>query len=53
MNLFKKTAILGGLPIRTKQPPIWPVYNECEANILQDVLKSGNWGGYPSPSRYA
>jgi len=48
-----KLAIIGGTPVRNKPFPIWPPYGEREKELLLSVLESRNWGGYPSPNRYA
>jgi len=39
-------AIKGGTPLRTKQWPRWPQWGEEEAQLLQKVLDSGEWGGF-------
>lgn len=46
-------ALRGGSPVRTTPFTAWPVYDDREANALQTVLKSRNWGGYPCPNDYA
>lgn len=46
-------AILGGAPVRTRPFASWPQYTERDAQRLQEVLESRNWGGYPFPNRYA
>ncbi|MCU6713083.1 DegT/DnrJ/EryC1/StrS family aminotransferase [Paenibacillus sp. J5C_2022] len=38
-------AIDGGIPVRTKAFPQWPVYGEMEERLLLEVLHSGKWGG--------
>jgi L-glutamine:scyllo-inosose aminotransferase len=48
-----KLAIKGGNAVRTKQIPVWPPYTEREKELLLQVLDSHNWGGYPSPNRFA
>jgi len=48
-----KLAIKGGPPIRTRPFPRWPEYGEEESQALLLVLRSGNWGGAPSPNTYA
>lgn len=37
-------AVLGGLPVRTKPFPSWPVFGEAEEARLLRTLRSGNWG---------
>src|SRR4051794_31127306 len=39
-------AIKGGTPLRTKGWPRWPQWGEEEAQRLQQVLESGEWGGF-------
>ena len=46
-------AILGGLPLRNRAFPTWPVFDARERAQLDDVLRSSNWGGFPSPNRKA
>jgi len=46
-------ALLGGSPARSGSLPKWPVANPGDAERLQQVLGSGNWGGYPYPNRFA
>lgn len=37
-------AILGGIPVRTKPWPKWPVHDQSDAEALLGVLQSGVWG---------
>lgn len=46
-------ALRGGTPVRTTPFTAWPIYDEREANALQQVLASRNWGGYPCPNDHA
>jgi dTDP-4-amino-4,6-dideoxygalactose transaminase len=39
-------AIHGGKPVRSKAWPRWPQWGEAEAKRLQEVLDSGEWGGF-------
>ncbi len=48
-----KLALRGGAPVRTKPFTSWPIYDEREAQALQSVLSSRNWGGYPYPNDHA
>ncbi len=48
-----KLAINGGTPVRVGPFPRWPEFDDDEAQALLLVLRSGNWGGYPSPNNYA
>jgi dTDP-4-amino-4,6-dideoxygalactose transaminase len=43
-------ALRGGAPVRSIPFSPWPIYDEREANALQEVLVSRNWGGYPFPN---
>ncbi len=36
-------AILGGEPVRRKQYPSWPIYDQREEKFLLEALKSGRW----------
>lgn len=46
-------AILGGSPVRTAPFPAWPRPGPNDGRRLQQVLDSGNWGGFPFPNRLA
>ena len=48
-----KLAITGGKPLRRQLFSVWPVYSHGEAQALQKVLRSRNWGGYPFPNAHA
>lgn len=48
-----KLAILGGEPTRKEGPLTWPVFSEREKELLDEVLQSRNWGGFPEPNRFA
>ena len=48
-----KLACRGGSSVRSKPFPIWPPSTEREKELLLEVLESHNWGGYPSPNRFA
>ena len=48
-----KLALKGGVPLRTRPFPAWPEFGEEEKQALLLVLQGRNWGGYPSPNRYA
>ena len=43
-------AIKGGEPVRKKEWPQWPVFDEREIEILEEVVKSRSWGGGLSDS---
>jgi len=40
-----KLAINSGKPVRTRKWPEWPVYDERELRMLEEVLRSRRWGG--------
>ncbi len=42
-------AIRGGTPVRPKGYPAWPVWDETEVQAVTEVVRSGNWGGFPEP----
>ncbi len=43
---MSRLAIFGGLPIRSKPFPSWPVFDESEERALLEVLRSGKWWRY-------
>jgi dTDP-4-amino-4,6-dideoxygalactose transaminase len=43
-------ALRGGARVRTTPFTAWPIYDDREAQALQRVLVSRNWGGYPCPN---
>ena len=46
-------AINGGTPVRTGEYPGWPAYDERDVDAVTEVVRSGRWGGFPSPGRKA
>lgn len=42
-------ALSGGIPVRRRPYPPWPVYGPEDASALLGVLHSRHWGGYPHP----
>jgi dTDP-4-amino-4,6-dideoxygalactose transaminase len=42
-------AIRGGTPVRPQGYPTWPVWDETDVRAVADVVRSGNWGGFPEP----
>ena len=42
-------ALLGGTPVRSTPYPQWPVFDERDIEAVTNVVKSGNWGGFPYP----
>lgn len=48
-----KLSINGGDCVRKKPFPPWPQFDDKELDALEQVLKSGNWGGRPFPNTKA
>ncbi len=46
---MSKLAILGGPKTRTETYPDWPVWDERDILAVTEVIRSGNWGGFPYP----
>lgn len=46
---MSELAILGGPKTRTEGYPEWPVFDQREVDAVTEVIKSGQWGGYPYP----
>ncbi|MEP7059909.1 MAG: DegT/DnrJ/EryC1/StrS family aminotransferase [Actinomycetota bacterium] len=45
-------AINGGTPVRTTRYPAWPEQgDEAYVDAVADVVRSGEWGGFPEPGR--
>lgn len=42
-------AILGGEKAITIDYPAWPVHDEREVAAVAEVIRSGQWGGFPYP----
>ncbi|MEO8423760.1 MAG: DegT/DnrJ/EryC1/StrS family aminotransferase [Actinomycetota bacterium] len=49
---MKELAINGATPVRSNAYPAWPSGDEREIEAVTDVIRSGNWGGFPEPGRY-
>ena len=50
---MNELAINGGTPVRSASYPAWPKGDEREIDAVTDVIRSGDWGGFPEPGRYA
>jgi dTDP-4-amino-4,6-dideoxygalactose transaminase len=50
---MKELAINGGAPVRSDAYPAWPSGADREIEAVTDVIRSGVWGGFPEPGRYA
>ncbi len=48
-----RLAITGGDCVRKEPFPSWPQFDGSELNALEQVLRSGNWGGRPFPNTKA
>lgn len=46
---MSKLAILGGEKVRQDPYPRWPVFDERDIEAVTEVVKSGQWGGFPYP----
>ena len=42
-SLIERPAVLGGAPVRQRDYPSWPVWDEHERTALLDVLDAGGW----------
>ncbi len=42
--MMAKLAVCGGMPVRTREFPKWPVRDIREEEALIDVVRSGEWG---------
>ena len=42
-------AALGGSPLRSDPYPEWPVHDERDVEAVSEVVRSGQWGGFPYP----
>jgi dTDP-4-amino-4,6-dideoxygalactose transaminase len=49
----EQLAIQGGAPVRTAPWPRWPVWDDGEERAVLEVLRGGEWGGFPMPNRHA
>jgi dTDP-4-amino-4,6-dideoxygalactose transaminase len=49
---MRELALNGGTPVRPTAYPPWPSGDDREIEAVNDVIRSGDWGGYPEPGRY-
>lgn len=47
--MTSELAILGGEKAITIDYPAWPVHDEREVAAVTEVVRSGQWGGFPYP----
>ncbi|MFI5054631.1 MAG: DegT/DnrJ/EryC1/StrS family aminotransferase, partial [Acidimicrobiia bacterium] len=45
----EQLAINGGAPVRSTSYPAWPQHDEREIQAVTEVVRSGEWGGFPEP----
>ncbi|QDU35753.1 L-glutamine:scyllo-inosose aminotransferase [Maioricimonas rarisocia] len=45
-NIDSPPAILGGPSIRPEGPPAWPLRDPAIEAVLQDLIRTGDWGRY-------
>jgi len=50
---MSELAIAGGTPVRTTPYPAWPHGDEREIEAVTEVVRSGDWGGFPEPGSNA
>ena len=50
---MSELAINGGSPVRSAPYPAWPAPGPPEEAAVLDVVRSGEWGGFPEPGRHA
>ncbi len=46
---MNELAINGGAPVRSRAYPAWPSGDDREIEAVTDVIRSGDWGGFPEP----
>jgi dTDP-4-amino-4,6-dideoxygalactose transaminase len=46
-------AINGGAPVRAAPYPPWPAPDDGYVDAVAEVVRSGEWGGFPEPGRNA
>ncbi|MCY3780248.1 MAG: DegT/DnrJ/EryC1/StrS family aminotransferase [Chloroflexi bacterium] len=46
---MSELALFGGEKTRTAAYPAWPVHDERDVAAVAEVVRSGNWGGFPYP----
>ena len=42
-------AIAGGAPVRSEPYPEWPHGDDEDVAAVEEVVRSGRWGGFPEP----
>jgi dTDP-4-amino-4,6-dideoxygalactose transaminase len=46
---MSELAILGGPKTRNEPYPQWPIWDQRDLDAVTEVIRSGQWGGYPYP----
>ena len=46
-------AINGGTPVRSIDYPVWPAPDDEYVAAVSEVVRSGEWGGFPEPGEHA
>ena len=46
---MSELALFGGEQTRKAAYPAWPVHDERDVAAVAEVVRSGNWGGFPYP----
>ncbi len=46
---MSELALFGGEKTRKTAYPAWPLHDERDVAAVADVVRSGNWGGFPYP----
>jgi len=49
---MSELAIVGGPKVRGAPYPAWPRWDERDIEAVTDVVRSGEWGGFPEPGTY-
>jgi dTDP-4-amino-4,6-dideoxygalactose transaminase len=49
---MSELAIVGGPKVRETPYPAWPRWDERDIEAVTDVVRSGEWGGFPEPGTY-
>ncbi len=47
---MEQLAMLGGDPVRPEGYPAWPELDETDVAAVSAVVRSGVWGGHPTPA---
>jgi len=53
MKTMSELAINGGTPVRSAPYPAWPAADDDYVAAVTDVVRRGEWGGFPEPGANA